>query len=187
MALRRGFKGEAEQTSEQLRGELGLTNLDRLDPHRLLRHLDLPAISLTQLAGMSSNGGVRASVAFLQGEDWSSLSAFTVFRGRHRLIVYNDAHDEERLASDLCHEAAHGILLHPPTPALDGHGCRQWNGDYEAEADYLAGTLLIPGKAARYAAKANWSLDDVATRFGCSPWMARWRNNASGGQRFRRG
>lgn len=47
----------------------------------------------------------------------------------------------------------------PPAQAFDDIGCRLWNQDVEDEADYLGGALLIPGKAARYAARADWTLN----------------------------
>lgn len=184
--MARGDRKFAEELAEDIRTELGLSNLVRLDPLRLLAHLQIPALSLTQLTELlPQDASLRESVAVLQSEDQSSLSAVTVFRGHRRLIVFNDKHPAGRRCSDLCHEAAHSLLLHPPAPPLDEHGCRAWDANLEEEADYLAGALLIPGKGARYAAKADWSLEHMATRFGCSVDMARWRNNVSGGQRLR--
>jgi Zn-dependent peptidase ImmA (M78 family) len=125
-------------------------------------------------------------VRFLARAGEGHLSAATVFRAGRRLVVYNDSHPLPRQASDLCHEAAHALLLHEPMPAMDEHGCRLWNTEIEEEADYLGGALLILGKGARYYAKAEWSFTAIAARFECSEEMARWRNNASGGQRIRR-
>lgn len=186
MSLARGFKGHAETTSEEIRAELALKNIDRLDPHALLEHLEVPALSLSDLARLAlDDPDLQSAVHMLRGPESSSLSAVTVFRGHRRLVIYNDTHQDGRQANGLCHEAAHAILLHTPSPAIDDLGCRLWDQDIEDEADYLGGALLIPGKAARYAAKANWSMDLIAEKFGCSTQMARWRNNASGGQRLR--
>lgn len=181
----RGFAAEAERLAEDTRAELGLSNIVALNPFELLRSLEIPYISLARLAEISGDPVVTEAVAYLQGEEAASLSAMTVFSGLKRLVVYNDAHSPERVNSDLCHEAGHALLMHEPAPAMDIHGCRSWDGAIETEAQYLAGTLLIPGKAARYAAKANWSLSQVARRFGCSPEMARWRDNVSGAIRLR--
>lgn len=188
MGLSTRFKNEAEQIAEDIRGELGLQNIESLDPHALLRNLELPAISLADLVRL--NGGkdpeLANAVGLLHSEETSSLSAATVFCGPQRMVVYNESHAEARQNSDLCHEAAHALLLHPPAPALDTFGCRAWNREIEDEAQFLAGTLLIPGKGVRYAAKAGWSLEVVADRFGCSVEMARWRDNVAGGRRMRR-
>lgn len=183
---RRGFKTEAEVIAEEIRAELGIGNIKKLPPIRLMKHMEVEAISLTELTTMSQDGELPASVQLLQSEEGGSLSALTVFRGSERFVVYNNANTLERRASDLCHEAAHALLLHVPAVAFDSLGCRAWNGTIEDEAQFLAGTLLIPGKGARYAAKAGWSIETIANHFGCSTEMAQWRYNTSGGQRINR-
>lgn len=184
MTLRRGFKSEAEELAEGLRAELGVGNIHRIDAHRLFQYLEIPAMALTALAATSADRGLKEVVEALRGESLSGLSAVTVFRGSRRLVVFNDAHSPERQASDLCHEASHGILLHAPGPALDSGGCRAWDSQIEEEAQFLAGAILIPGKGARYFAKAGWPHEAVASHFGCSVEMARWRYNVSGGARM---
>jgi Zn-dependent peptidase ImmA (M78 family) len=96
------------------------------------------------------------------------------------VIVFNEQHGSARQASDFCHELAHGLLLHTPTPAFSEHGCRSWNTEIEDEANYLGGALLIPGKGARWIAKCGLSTDAAAARFGCSVEMVTWRLNVSG-------
>jgi hypothetical protein len=51
--------------------------------------------------------------------------------GTERTIVHNDSHTDGRVNSNITHEAAHGLLLHPPTPALDDRGCRMWDRGIE--------------------------------------------------------
>jgi Zn-dependent peptidase ImmA (M78 family) len=102
------------------------------------------------------------------------------------MIVYNGQHGAARTASDMTHEIAHGLLLHPPAPALDERGCRAWNTEIEDEASYLGGALLIPGTAARWVAKRSMTEEAIAARFGCSIEMVRWRLSASGARRFAR-
>jgi Zn-dependent peptidase ImmA (M78 family) len=123
-------------------------------------------------------------VAHLHRTERGALSAVTVFWGTARAIVNNDAHLPARQASNLTHELAHGLLLHPPAPALDQRGCRLWNQDIEDEADWLGGTLLIPGPAARAAARRHLTHEQVADKFGCSIEMARWRMNMTGALRM---
>lgn len=184
MALRKGFKAEAEELAEGIRSELGIGNLAPLNAFFLLQHLEIPSLSLTALAGVSADSSLAESIGAMQDESSSSLSAMTVFRGSRRLVVFNDGHSAERQASDVCHEASHGILLHAPAPVLDAIGCRAWDSDIEDEAQFLAGALLVPGKGARYYAKAGWSHEATAAHFGCSVEMARWRHNMSGGARL---
>ena len=103
-----------------------------------------------------------------------------MFLGARRLIVHNDAHAPGRINSNLTHELAHGLLLHPPTPALDDRGCRHWNQDIEDEASWLAGTLLVPERAALSVARGRRTIEEAAEDFGVSAQMMRWRLNATG-------
>jgi Zn-dependent peptidase ImmA (M78 family) len=45
-----------------------------------------------------------------------AFSGVTVFSGQRRMIVYNDAHVPGRQHSDVAHELAHALLMHPPAP-----------------------------------------------------------------------
>lgn len=177
---RRGFKTEAERLAVDLRTELNIGPYRRLDPLVLADHLAVPVWSLDQLPD------VDAAVAVLHGPEAAAFSAMTVFDGTSRVIVHNTAHAPARQASNLCHELAHGALLHPATSALDAYGCREWDGGIEREATYLAGALLIPGKAIWWAAKQRMPRDDIAEKYGCSPEMVQMRLNLTGaGKRFR--
>jgi IrrE N-terminal-like domain len=185
MALRRGFKTEAEQIAAEIRSDLRISLHDSLDPLQLADHLDIPVWPLSRLHLVApSIAGLDEAVAYLSKTDTSALSAVTVFCGTTRTIVHNDGHSLARQASNISHEAAHGLLLHPPGPVLDRRGCRLWNADVEDEATWLGATLLIPGPAARRAARRRLSIDEVAEHFGCSSEMARWRLNMTGARRL---
>lgn len=171
--LARGFKSQAEVLSEETRAELGLSVFDRLDPLRLAAHLEIPVWPLSGFVGQASMRPEDVSV--LMDPDTSPLSAVTVFDGTRRVIVHNDNHTAGRQASNLCHELAHGLLLHPATPALSERGLRNWDQTIEDEATYLGATLLIPGKAARGATTLGMQPAEVARRYGCSVELAIWR------------
>lgn len=174
MALRRGFKAEANSTADEVRGELGLGFLDPLDPLHLAAHLDIPVIGLSELTEAAQG------VEYFTQVEPSAFSATTVFHGRRRLIVHNDAHAPGRRNSNVTHELAHGLLLHPPTPALDDRGCRHWNQHVEDEATWLAGALLVPERAALSVARGRRTREDAAEDFGVSAQMMRWRLNTTG-------
>lgn len=179
------FASEAESTAEDVRAEMQIRNIDRLDPLALARHLDIPVMSLSALLAVAGhNEALKDAVHVLRGSESRALSAVTVFGDLGRLIVYNDSHDPARRASDLAHELAHGLLLHQPTVALGVGGCRAWDEDIESQASYLGGALLIPGKAARWSAKRGMSLQATAYRFSCSTDMVNWRWNQSGSRRL---
>lgn len=85
-----------------------------------------------------------------------------------RLVVHNDGHAPCRCNSDVAHQWAHGLLLHPPTAARDDRGRRLWNQDIEDEASWLAGVLLVPERAGLAVARSRLTLDDAAEVFGAA-------------------
>lgn len=185
MAMRRGFKTEANALAADIRRELSLQALDRLDPFRLAAHLEIPVVSLSAMRSAAP------AAAHLLDVEPEAFSAVTVFCGRRRQIVYNDTHSIGRQNSSIGHEAAHGLLLHEPQPAVDHRGCRLWNQEAEEEADWLAGVLLVPEDAALAVARGWKSEPDAAAHFGVSDQMLTYRLNITGArlrvERERRG
>lgn len=177
MALRRGFKTEANETADEVRAELGLGPLDRLDPRRLADALEIPIFDLSTVAMADP-----AILHFVDVEP-SAFSAVTVFAGPRRGIVHNDTHSPERQNSNLAHELAHGLLLHPATPAFGDTGCRNWSDDLEDEANWLAGVLLVTEAATLDVARRKLSISVAAEQYGVSEQMLRWRMNMTGAHR----
>jgi len=175
MGLRRGFKTEAESFAIELRDELGLRKTDPLDPWRLAQHLEIPIRTL-------SESGITAPFAakYFAEEGDSQFSAVTVFRGTARIIVHNDAHSRARQASDIAHELSHALLGHPPAQALDERGCRLWDQTIEEEANWQAGTLLVPAPAAWLVAARKYTIEQAAHYYGVSEQMMRYRVNVTG-------
>lgn len=175
MALRRSFKTEAKALAKEVRAELGPGRLDRLDPFVLASHLEVPVISLSEFGNTCS-----AAQYFLEVEP-GTFSAATVFEGLRRIVVHNDTHSAARQSSNITHELAHGLLLHPPAPALDpATGCRDWNADHEDEANWLTGELLVTREMALAVARGGIEREDAMDRFGVSQQMLQWRINATG-------
>lgn len=174
MTYRRGFKTEANSIALEVRSELGLSVLDPLDPRRLADHLAVPILSLSEIAAD------RPIVKHLITVEPDVFSAVTVFNGTQRTIVHNDGHSPARQNSNLAHELAHGLLQHPPTPALDDRGCRHWSQTIEDEASWLSGILLVTEPATLEIAKGRWSQAAAAEHFGVSVPMIRFRVNATG-------
>lgn len=175
MALRRGFKAEAAELAKEIRDELGWDQFDRLDPFELARHLEVPVMPLSELSGSCS-----AAHYFLEVEP-DTFSAATVFEGRKRIVIHNDTHSAARQNSNITHELAHGLLLHPAAPALDATtGCRDWNGDHEDKADWLTGEMLVTRPVALAVARGRMTREDAMDRFGISQQMLQWRINVTG-------
>lgn len=175
MGYRRGFKSEANATAREVRAELGLRELDQLDPWALAAYLEVPVIPLSGY----SQDAPKALHLFTEVEA-NAFSAVTVFRGRRRAIVHNDAHTPGRQASDVTHELGHALLLHDPTPALDDRGCRLWNQNVEDEAQWLASALLLTEDAALWIVRHDISITAAAERFGISEQMVTYRLNVTG-------
>lgn len=176
--LRRGFKTEANEIARETRRELGLRAIDPLDPWRLAEHLAIPVVSLRDLSVDAPQ-----AVHHFRRVDRQAFSAVTVFRGPARLIVFNDAHDRGRQASDVAHELSHALLQHQPRPALDHRGCREWDRQEEDEANWLAGALLISEEAALYIARSGMSVEEAAAHYGVTRKMVQFRLNITAAHR----
>jgi Zn-dependent peptidase ImmA (M78 family) len=174
MAFRRGFKTEANSLARDVRSELCLGALDRLDPYVLTEHLAIPVVALSSMVAASQGA------AHLLNKDPGAFSAVTVFAGSKRTILHNDGHSDGRVSSNITHEAAHGLLQHRPTPAMDDRGCRLWDQDIEDEAQFLAGALLVPEDAALSIARGRFSKPEAASHFGVSEKMIQYRLNVTG-------
>lgn len=175
MTFRRGFKSEALTIAREIRSEIGLRPLDRLDPWRLAEHLDIPIFGLSAFHRDAPFAAEHFSVT-----EPDCFSAVTVFRGTRRAIVHNDTHALVRQASNIAHELAHALLLHPPTPALDDIGCRTWDQGIEDEANFLGPVLLVSDEAAVHIVRQGMSLEVAAHHYGVSVPLLRLRLNMSG-------
>lgn len=179
MALRRGFKAEANEIALEVRRELGLRPIDRLDPWALAQHLEIPVYPLFALQQWAPE-----ALRHFSEIHPSVFSAVTVFNGpTSRAIYHNDTHSPERQASNLAHELAHGLLLHPATPALDDRGCREWDKNIEDEATWLGGVLLITEHAALSIVRRRLSTSEAAAIYGVSEQMVQYRLNMTAARR----
>jgi hypothetical protein len=112
--------------------------------------------------------------------DDSCFSAGTVLVGTSRLMIFNPAHSDGRLANSVAHELAHLLLEHSPGPAIGPGGCRIWDQEMEDEANLVAAILLVPRDAALACARVGLPHAVGAARFGVSPALMRWRTDHSG-------
>ncbi|HVZ71214.1 MAG TPA: ImmA/IrrE family metallo-endopeptidase [Polyangia bacterium] len=176
MALRRGFKAEAERIALELRDEIQIGPHGPIEPLRLAEHLSVPVCTLLDLAEKAPE-----AVQHLTGRGRATFSAATIYLSRTvRAIIINPAHSLARQLNSLCHELSHIVLDHEPGDPLQGVDGREWNPDHENEADWLAGCLLLPDEAALAAARMGRSVTEVAAIFGVSEALATWRMNATG-------
>jgi Zn-dependent peptidase ImmA (M78 family) len=172
--MRRGFKTEARQIGEQIREELGLNQLQALNPWDLADHLDVPVLPLTHLADEAPG-----CVQTLTGPEQSAFSALVGFVDRKRIIVHNDAHALTRQRADICHEIAHVLLIHDPQRAAPGEAL-EYNQDQEDEAAWLGAVLLVPDAACLQSCRNGDPVPTAAKRMGVSIALMQWRINKSG-------
>lgn len=171
MGLRRGFKAEANRIALRIRDRMGLNPIDPINPFEICTRLDIRVIRLSEVDPHSP---------FLTHAS-SAFSAVTVPCGHETAIVHNDAHHPNRRRSNICHELAHCFLGHKCTPPLTEDGERARDGGLEAEANFLAGALLIPNEAALHIVSTG--LVPTAHRlYGVSDQMLTFRLRISGAQ-----
>jgi IrrE N-terminal-like domain len=136
LEFRRGFKAEANRIAIRVRETMGLA---AIDPVEVCALFEIDLIKLSEVDG---------DCPFLLDRRSSYLSAVTVPCGFRTAIVHNDAHHPYRRRSNISHELAHCFLGHKCTPPLTPSGERARDGGIEAEANFLAGTLLMTNDAA---------------------------------------
>jgi hypothetical protein len=175
--MRRGFKEDAKRLALEVRAEIGLGPLDRLDPRALADEYGIPIYTVSSLASACD----PAVGNWMAGPGQGVFSAALVPCGTARFIVDNDLHSLTRRMSSIAHEMAHILCEHRFTDVLvTADGCRAASREDEAQADWLGGELLIPYVAALAAARAGWDDQQVADAYGVSPRRAAMRMNASG-------
>jgi Zn-dependent peptidase ImmA (M78 family) len=102
------------------------------------------------------------------------------------LVVINPTHDTARINNTLCHELSHLILKHRHGRMVTFGDCvmREFDNRQEEEANWLAGSLLVPEAALKRAKFAGWTHAQTARHLGASVELVRWRWNASGIDRY---
>lgn len=175
MTLRHGFKAEAERVAVRLRAELGLRPDDAADIRRMAEHEGADVVSAEELVPRERLEELERLQAFA-----FSACTFSI-DGRH-IIVVNPLRSEGRQASDIAHELAHLLLDHELSEIreLEGVPFRTCSPDQEEEATALGGTLLLPRPLLLKAARRGASVESVASRFGVTEEMARFRWNTTG-------
>lgn len=181
MSFRRGFKADANRIALRIREKMGLSPIDPINPFEVCTIYDIPVIPLSEIDPNST---------FLKGQQ-NAFSAVTIPCDHRTAIVHNDAHHPYRQRSNVSHELAHCFLGHQCSPPLTESGERSRDSGLEAEANFLAGALLIPNEAARHIV-SNGMIESAQQLYGVSQAMLTYRLRISGAneihaRRMRRG
>lgn len=175
----RGFKTWAENTALAVRTRLKLSNVDPLSCEQLAAHLDAHIWDLSEISELPLE-----SFNYLtkQGGEWSALTVTAA----KTVIVLNPTHSSRRRSSSGMHELAHILRGHEParvTITPGGLTLRDYNALQEAEADWLAGCLLLPRPALEYCLKSGVSEHEVCNQYNVSSAMYNYRIRMTGVER----
>ena len=176
MALRRGFKSEAERIAQRVRSEMGLDAAKSVAPEVLARLLGIEVRAGDELIP-------RERFKELERFQQDSFSACTLRPSPDRVvIVYNPLSTKPRRRSDLAHELAHILLDHELSrlERLNDVTFLSCDSIQEEEAGWLAGCLLLPRALLLTEVRRGADAKGIAAKFGVSEKMAQYRLNVTG-------
>ena len=176
MALRRGFKSEAERIAKRIRAELGMNAADSVSPEALAELLGIEVCAGDALVP-------RERFVELEEAQPGAFSACTLRPSADRVvIVYNPLCAKSRRTSDLAHELAHTLLGHELSRVekLGDATFLSCDPIQEEEAAWLSGCLLLPRALLLAEVRRGQSAKDIARVCGVSEGMARYRMNVTG-------
>ena len=177
--LERGFKARAERTSAGLRGELGLSAFERLDPTKLAAYLEVALLTPSDVPGMTD----EMLHQLLTIDPWG-WSAVTIVQGNTAFVIFNPRHSAGRQASDITHELAHIILGHQPATMImspDGSlVMRSYDQKQEDEANWLAWAILLPREALLAMKRRRATIADIAAEYGVTETLVQYRLRITG-------
>lgn len=182
----RGFKSWCETVAVQQRRQLRLRPTDPLDARQLASHLGVEVHGVEEVPGLTP-----ACLRVLLHDDGSSWSAVTISGKMRDVIILNTSHAPSRLSSDLMHELSHILIGHDPARVdLTEEGSlmlSMYDRKQEAEANWLAGCLLLPRDAVFEIRRLGLDPSAAARLYGTSVDMLTYRTNVTGIQhQFRR-
>ena len=176
MALRRGFKSEAERIAKRVRAELGLRAAQSVSPKQLAEFLGAQIKSGDELIS-------RERFEHLEQLQRGAFSACT-FRPSAELIVvvYNPLSSPQRRTSDLSHEFSHILLDHELSriEMLGDISFLSCDSTQEEEAAWLSGCLLLPRELLLAEIRRGATAKDIARKCCVSEDMATYRVNVTG-------
>jgi len=178
----RGFKTWCQNTSASIRKRLGQNLASPLSPYLLASKLGVTVWNLGEVPTLK-----KETLEYLTSEEGNEWSAVTVFVNSKEFIVVNPTHSNARQASDLMHELAHILRKHEAGKVFmldSGYAIREFNEKQEAEADWLAGSLLLPKEVLLQCHFRSYSTQQACQAFGVSESLFTYRMNMSGIKNF---
>ncbi|MDE2902978.1 MAG: ImmA/IrrE family metallo-endopeptidase [Chloroflexota bacterium] len=176
MALRRGFKSDAERIARRVRSELGI---GAAEPVALGALADLMGIEVR------AGDELIPKQRFRELEDLQpgAFSACTLRPSADRtVVVYNPVSAKSRQTSDIAHELAHTLLDHDLSriERVGDVTFLSCDPTQEEEAAWLSGCLLLPRPLLLAEVRKGSHARDIAGKYGVSERMAKYRMDVTG-------
>ena len=176
MALRRGFKSEAERIARRVRASLGVSAAHSVTPELVAGLLGIEIRAGDELIP-------RERFIELEKTQSGSFSACTLQPSANRVVVvYNPLSANSRRQSDLAHELAHTLLDHELSriERLGDFTFLSCDRTQEEEAAWLSGCLLLPRELLLAEVRGGAGATEIAMKCGVSEEMAQYRLNVTG-------
>ena len=176
MALRRGFKSEAERIARRVRVDLGLNAADPVAPELIAELLGIEVRAGDELLP-------RERFQELEDIQPDAFSACTLRPSLDRVVVvHNPLSPKTRRKSDVAHELAHMLLDHELSRVqrLGDITFLSCDPVQEEEAAWLSGCLLLPRALLLAEVSRGEGSEDIARKHGVSERMAQYRLDVTG-------
>ena len=176
MALRRGFKSEAERIARRVRVDLGLNAADPVAPELIAELLGIEVRAGDELLP-------RERFQELEDIQPDAFSACTLRPSLDRVVVvHNPLSPKTRQKSDVAHELAHMLLDHELSRVqrLGDITFLSCDPVQEEEAAWLSGCLLLPRALLLAEVSRGAGAEDIARKHGVSERMAQYRLDVTG-------
>ena len=176
MALRRGFKSEAERIARRVRVDLGLNAADSVAPELIAELLGIEVRAGDELLP-------RERFQELEDIQPDAFSACTLRPSLDRVVVvHNPLSPKTRQKSDVAHELAHMLLDHELSRVqrLGDITFLSCDPVQEEEAAWLSGCLLLPRALLLADVSRGAGAEEIARKHGVSERMAQYRLDVTG-------
>jgi hypothetical protein len=176
MALRRGFKSEAERIARRVRVDLGLSAAEPVAPELIAELLGIEVRAGDELLP-------RERFQELEDIQPDAFSACTLRPSLDRVVVvHNPLSPKTRQKSDVAHELAHMLLDHELSRVqrLGDITFLSCDPVQEEEAAWLSGCLLLPRALLLAEVSRGAGVEDIARKHGVSERMAQYRLDVTG-------
>ena len=176
MALRRGFKSEAERIARRVRVDLGLSAADPVAPELIAELLGIEVRAGDELLP-------RQRFQELEDIQPDAFSACTLRPSLDRVVVvHNPLSPKTRQKSDVAHELAHMLLDHELSRVqrLGDITFLSCDPVQEEEAAWLSGCLLLPRALLLADVSRGAGAEEIARKHGVSERMAQYRLDVTG-------